>query len=248
MSSSDRSAESPRRTGRARRGDGRDRARGSLLRHRRARRNRPRLARARHLRSRGAQRRDLDRTGARRRGGRARGQRRHQLRGRRGRMGPLARSRSSPQTASPAAIPGFEPRASAPRVIGGEGTGMERDYDYSQRRLCRRSAPTRPRSAGAPASARSSALARARCRPAGARWCSTRGSRAALSAHLLGAITGPSIARGTSFLKDRLGAAHLPRGDHHYRRSAPPARPALASRSTARASPTIAARSSTRAC
>jgi len=69
---------------------------------------------------------------------------------------------------------------------------------------------TRPRSARAPASARSSDWARRRCRPAAARWCSIRVSPAALSRTCLGAISGPSIARGTSFLKDRLGDMIFP--------------------------------------
>ncbi len=56
----------------------------------------------------------LDRARARRRGSRARGPRRHQFRRRRGRLGPLARSRSSPRTALPAPMPD-RARGSAPR-------------------------------------------------------------------------------------------------------------------------------------
>ena len=44
---------------------------------------------------------------------------------------------------------------------------------------------------------------------------------------LIGAISGPSIARGTSFLKDRLGQRVLPEGVNLIDDPLPPARPGL---------------------
>ncbi len=94
---------------------------------------------------------------------------------------------------------------------------------FRQRRLRRRSARSgrnrqeRRRAHG------QAARARARCRPAAFRSCSIRGSRAASSRTCLGAISGPSIARGTSFLKDKLGQRIFPEAititeDPHRRR------------------------------
>jgi PmbA protein len=88
-------------------------------------------------------------------------------------------------------------------VIGGTGTGMERDYDFASAVYGSdlRSAEEIGRSAGERAVNR-----------LGARKMPTakvpvifdpRVARSFLS-HLLGAISGPSIARGTSFLKDKL--------------------------------------------
>jgi PmbA protein len=88
-------------------------------------------------------------------------------------------------------------------VIGGTGTGMERDYDFASAVYGSdlRSAEEIGRSAGERAVKR-----------LGARKMPTakvpvifdpRVARSFLS-HLLGAISGPSIARGTSFLKDKL--------------------------------------------
>jgi PmbA protein len=88
-------------------------------------------------------------------------------------------------------------------VIGGTGTGMERDYDFASAVYGSdlRSAEEIGRRAGERAVKR-----------LGARKMPTakvpvifdpRVARSFLS-HLLGAISGPSIARGTSFLKDKL--------------------------------------------
>ncbi len=90
-------------------------------------------------------------------------------------------------------------------AISGEGTGMERDYDYT-------SAPhasdlESPERVGRIAAER----AVARANPRKAETCTVpvvfdprvSGS---LVGHLVGAINGASIARKTSFLKDRLGA------------------------------------------
>ncbi len=90
-------------------------------------------------------------------------------------------------------------------AISGEGTGMERDYDYT-------SAPhaadlKSPQSIGRSAGDR----AVARANPRKVETCTVPvlyHPRAAgsLVGHLVGAINGASIARKTSFLKDRLGA------------------------------------------
>ena len=50
---------------------------------------------------------------------------------------------------------------------------------------------------------------------------------AGLLGHFAGAISGAAIARGVSFLKDRMGEADFRARHHHHRRSASPARPAL---------------------
>ena len=67
------------------------------------------------------------------RGSRGRGARREgrdQLRGRRGQAGAAPRWCWPPATASPAATGAAAIRCRAP-VLGGEGTGMERDYEWS---------------------------------------------------------------------------------------------------------------------
>jgi len=89
-------------------------------------------------------------------------------------------------------------------VLAGTGTGMERDYDYDSKvygadlrdpaeigreageRAVRRLNPRRVKSCKVPV------------------FFDPRVSRGLLG-HLTGAISGPSIARGTSFLKDRMG-------------------------------------------
>jgi PmbA protein len=96
-------------------------------------------------------------------------------------------------------------------ALAGEGTGMERDYDYSSvvhladledpagigRRAAERAIarlnPTRPRTARLPVI------------------FDPRISSSMLG-HLLGAINGASVARGTSFLADRLGTQVLAKG------------------------------------
>lgn len=107
-------------------------------------------------------------------------------------------------------------------VLAGTGTAMERDYDFSSAVY------------GAdlqdPAAVGRSAGERA-VRRLGARKMPTRqvpvvyDPRVARSlvGHLLGAISGPSVARGTSFLKDKLGTRIFPAGvdiveDPHRRR------------------------------
>ena len=94
-------------------------------------------------------------------------------------------------------------------VIGGSGTGMERDYDYSSAIYAAdlRDPSEIGKSAGERAVKRLGAKKMPTCR------CPVvfdpRVARSFIS-HLLGAISGPSIARGTSFLKDRLGDMIFP--------------------------------------
>jgi PmbA protein len=89
-------------------------------------------------------------------------------------------------------------------VVAGDGTGMERDYDYaSARHLSDLEAPD---AIGKRAGERA-------VRRLGPRKASTAkvpvvfDPRVATSllGHLAGAVSGPSVARGTSFLRDRLG-------------------------------------------
>lgn len=89
-------------------------------------------------------------------------------------------------------------------VLAGTGTGMERDYDYDSKVYGSdlRSAAEIGREAGE--------RAVRRLNPRRVKSCKVpvvfdpRVSRGLLG-HLTGAISGPSIARGTSFLKDRMG-------------------------------------------
>jgi PmbA protein len=107
-------------------------------------------------------------------------------------------------------------------VLAGSGTGMERDYDYSS--------AVYAADLQDPAAIGKSAGERA-VRRLGARKVATakvpivfdpRVSRS-LVGHLIGAIVGPAIARGTSFLKDKLGERIFPQAitiidDPHRRR------------------------------
>ena len=94
-------------------------------------------------------------------------------------------------------------------VIAGAGTGMERDYDYSNAIYAGdlRDPAEVGKSAGERAVKRLGARKMPTCR------CPVvfdpRVARSFIS-HLLGAIAGPAIARGTSFLKDRLGERIFP--------------------------------------
>src|SRR5215469_9957907 len=107
-------------------------------------------------------------------------------------------------------------------VIGGSGTGMERDYDFSSAIFAAdlRDPAEVGKSAGERAVKRLGAKKMATCR------CPVvfdpRVARGFIS-HLLGAVSGPAIARGTSFLKDRLGEPIFPEAitiidDPHRRR------------------------------
>jgi len=89
-------------------------------------------------------------------------------------------------------------------VIAGEGTGMERDYDFSSKRF--RAELADPATIGR--NAADKALARLNPRKVASQTATVvydprvSGS---LVGHLSGAINGQSVARGTSFLKDRMG-------------------------------------------
>ena len=112
-------------------------------------------------------------------------------------------------------------------AISGEGTGMERDYDFT-------SAPhasdlASPESVGRRAGERTVARANPRkvetCKVPVVYDPRVSGS---LVGHLVGAINGASIARKTSFLKDRMGEQLFVEEHPHHRRSPAGARPALA--------------------
>jgi PmbA protein len=94
-------------------------------------------------------------------------------------------------------------------VIGGSGTQMERDYDYSSAVYA---ADLRdPAEIGRSAGERAVKRLGARKMPTGRVPVvfDPRVARGFIS-HLLGAISGPSIARGTSFLKEKLGQRIFP--------------------------------------
>jgi len=107
-------------------------------------------------------------------------------------------------------------------VLAGEGTGMERDYDFAsaRHRADLETAETVGRRAG------EKAVARLKPRKVKSRQVPVvfdpRVSRSLLG-HLVGAVSGQAVARGTSFLKDRLGAQVFGPGirivdDPHIRR------------------------------
>ncbi|WP_265516634.1 TldD/PmbA family protein [Nitratireductor luteus] len=89
-------------------------------------------------------------------------------------------------------------------VIAGEGTGMERDYDFSSR-LHFADLDT-PEKIGRTAGERAARRLGARKVPTG-RYPVIYDSRVArgIAGHIAGAINGASVARKTSFLRDRMG-------------------------------------------
>jgi PmbA protein len=107
-------------------------------------------------------------------------------------------------------------------VLAGEGAQMERDYDYSSavHGVDLENAATVGKRAGERAVRRLGARKVPTCR------CPVVYDprvASSLLRHLVGAISGPSVARGTSFLKDRLGAPVFAPGiaiidDPHKRR------------------------------
>ncbi len=94
-------------------------------------------------------------------------------------------------------------------VIGGSGTGMERDYDFASAVYA--GDLRAPEEIGRLAAERAIKRLNPRKMPTGKVPVifDPRVARSFLS-HLLGAISGPSIARGTSFLKDKLGERLFP--------------------------------------
>lgn len=96
-------------------------------------------------------------------------------------------------------------------AITGEGTGMERDY-AGESRVYRADLPT-PQEIGALAAERTLARAGSRKPPTGA-FPVLYDERIAsgLIGHLLQAANGASVARGGSWLRDRLGEQVLPKG------------------------------------
>lgn len=94
-------------------------------------------------------------------------------------------------------------------VLAGEGLGMERDYDYDSKVY------GEDLRAAADIGAEAGRRAVRRLNPRKVKSCQVpvvfdpRQSRAMLS-HLISAISGPSVARGTSFLKDKLGQRIFP--------------------------------------
>lgn len=96
-------------------------------------------------------------------------------------------------------------------AIGGTGTAMERDYDYDSRVYF--SDLTHPETLGRRAAERTVARLGAIKPPTG-RYPVLFDERVAntLIGHLSGAINGAAIARGASFLRDKLGQQVLPKG------------------------------------
>ena len=96
-------------------------------------------------------------------------------------------------------------------ALAGAGTGMQRDYDYTSAvHLSDLDDPTAiGRSAGERAIARLNPT-----RPKTGKYTVVYDPRVAggLVGHLSGAINGAGVARGTSFLKDRMGSRVLPEG------------------------------------
>ena len=96
-------------------------------------------------------------------------------------------------------------------VLAGEGTGMETDYDYTSAVYAGdlEDAATVGQRAGERAVRRLHARKVPTCRVPVVFDPRVAGS---LLGHLIGAISGPSVARGTSFLRDRLGAQIFAKG------------------------------------
>jgi PmbA protein len=107
-------------------------------------------------------------------------------------------------------------------VLAGTGTAMERDYDYSS--TVHAADLADPAEIGRNAGERAVRRLDAR-KVATGKYTVLFDRRVAggLLRHLVGAISGTAVARGTSFLKDKLGQQILPRGvaiidDPHIRR------------------------------
>ncbi|ACI50107.1 peptidase U62 modulator of DNA gyrase [Gluconacetobacter diazotrophicus PA1 5] len=98
-------------------------------------------------------------------------------------------------------------------VLAGQGTGMQRDYDYHATvHLSDLDDPAKiGRSAGEKAVAR---LNPTRPRTGSMAVVFDPRVSSSLLGHLAGAVNGSAIARGTSFLKDRMGQRIMPAGIH----------------------------------
>ena len=112
-------------------------------------------------------------------------------------------------------------------VLAGEGTGMERDYDQASARHSSdlRDAADIGRDGRGCAPSRGSIPRKVKSQSVPVVF-DPRES-AGLLGHFAGAISGAAIARGVSFLKDKMGEADFRPRHFHHRRSAPAARPAL---------------------
>ncbi|SET06526.1 TldD/PmbA family protein [Oceanicella actignis] len=113
-------------------------------------------------------------------------------------------------------------------AIAGEGLGMERDHAAESRR--RRDALPDPAEIGRLAGARAVARLGARKPPSGpVRAVFERRVAATLIGHLTAAANGAAVARGASWLRDRLGEAVLPEGfdliEEPRRKRGPASRP-----------------------
>ena len=154
-------------------------------------------------------------------------------------------SPESPIRAAPGRAPRHRPSrlrppAASPARTATSGHGCSAAVDRRRGRddaarpcVAQRAPPRRPRSAdGDRAAGRRARGRRGSTRrgpsPANIRCCSTRASRRACSAISPARSAAPSIARKTSFLQDKLGAAVFAPRRHDRRRSAAAARPALA--------------------
>ena len=112
-------------------------------------------------------------------------------------------------------------------AIAGEGTAMERDYDYSSALHGADLEP--PEKVGRTAGER--AVERLNPRKVETKRVPVvfdRRIAGSLVGHLASAINGAAVARKTSFLKDKLGRTAVQAGHPCHRRSAAPARLALA--------------------
>ena len=126
-------------------------------------------------------------------------------------------------------------------AIAGSGTGMERDYDYSS---VRHAADLEsPEKIGRTAGER--AVERLNPRKVTTRKVPVvfdRRVAGSLVSHLASAVNGASVARKTSFLRDKMGAEAFRRRHPHHRRSACASAACARIRSTAKASPARSSR------
>jgi PmbA protein len=221
VSSTDFSKVGPGRAPRTRRRHGAAGAGGQIRRAGAQRTAGARFSRSRHRRSRGTLDRASGRTGQ-GRGSRSLGSaRRHQFGRRQRRLRPHHGDAARPARAFSAGYTGTSCSVSA-SVIAGDGTEMERDYDYAHTRFGAdlQSPEAVGRSAGERAVKRlNPRKVKTQSVPV---FYDPRVSPS-LVGHFAGAISGAAIARGVSFLKDRMGQEVFAEGvsiidDPHRRR------------------------------